>query len=115
MDAMDAQKLQQFRSQLEIRQHELHQRIEQNQRHTRGWESEPDIVDQAANESEKDSFFGRNDREHQLLQGIESALGRVRSGSCGECGACGEEINQKRLEAIPWTAYCIQCEEVIER
>lgn len=112
---MDAHQLQRFRSLLEIRQHELLQRIEQNQRHARRTESESDIVDQAANDSERESFFGRNDREHQFLQVIESALDRIRSGSYGECVTCGKEINEKRLEAIPWTAYCIQCEELIER
>lgn len=112
---MDAQQMQRFRSLLEIRQQELRQRIEQNQRHARGAEPEPDIVDQAANESERESFFGRNDREHQLLQVIESALECVRTGAYGECVTCGNKISEKRLAAIPWTAYCIQCEEVIER
>jgi DnaK suppressor protein len=78
-------------------------------------EAEPDIVDQAANESEKESFFGRNDREHRFLTLIESALDRVRSGSFGECERCGRGIAEKRLEAISWTTYCIQCAEVIER
>ena len=46
---------------------------------------------------------------------VESALARIREGSFGECINCGNEINAKRLEAVPWTRYCIACQEKIEK
>jgi len=53
--------------------------------------------------------------EHGLLRNIEAALVRVRDGIFGECVSCGEEINVKRLEALPWARYCIECQEKLER
>jgi RNA polymerase-binding transcription factor DksA len=53
MDHMDAQQMQRFKTLLEVRQHELRLRIKDNQQYARGTEPEPDIVDQAASESEK--------------------------------------------------------------
>jgi RNA polymerase-binding transcription factor DksA len=32
-----------------------------------------------------------------------------------ECISCGKEINPKRLEAVPWTRHCIECQEKLEQ
>ncbi|MET1022300.1 MAG: TraR/DksA C4-type zinc finger protein [Arthrobacter sp.] len=48
---------------------------------------------------------------HQSRQGlaqIEAALERIDAGSYGICEVCGEEIAEGRLEARPWTPYCIR-------
>jgi DnaK suppressor protein len=42
------------------------------------------------------------------LAQVEAALGRIDDGSYGICQACGEEIAAGRLEARPWTPYCIR-------
>ena len=46
---------------------------------------------------------------------VDKALARIREGSFGECIHCGKEINAKRLEAVPWTRHCIECQEKIEQ
>jgi len=46
---------------------------------------------------------------------VETALQRIREGVFGECVSCGNEINPKRLEAVPWTRYCIACQEKLEQ
>jgi DnaK suppressor protein len=46
---------------------------------------------------------------------VDGALERIREGSFGECIACGDEINPKRLEAVPWTRHCIECQEKAEQ
>ena len=33
----------------------------------------------------------------------------------GECIHCGKEINAKRLDAVPWTRHCIECQEKLEQ
>ena len=43
-----------------------------------------------------------------------SSLTRINEGTFGECLNCGQEINAKRLEAIPWVRYCITCQELID-
>ncbi|MGO4190369.1 TraR/DksA family transcriptional regulator [Arthrobacter sp. YAF17] len=44
---------------------------------------------------------------HGLAQ-IEAALERIETGTYGICAVCGEEISEGRLEARPWTPYCIR-------
>jgi DnaK suppressor protein len=46
---------------------------------------------------------------------VDGALGRIREGTFGECVSCGKEINAKRLEAVPWTRHCIECQEKLEK
>jgi DnaK suppressor protein len=54
-----------------------------------------------------------NDR--RLLELIDEALARIEAGEFGECVNCGEEIQPKRLDAIPWTPHCIRCQELVEQ
>ena len=49
-----------------------------------------------------------------LMKSIHSALERIEDGTFGECRNCGQEISAKRLEAVPWTRYCITCQELID-
>ncbi|MNH82953.1 General stress protein 16O [compost metagenome] len=44
--------------------------------------------------------------DYQLEQ-VNQALERIKTGEYGECLTCGKEIPFERLEAIPYTAYCI--------
>jgi DnaK suppressor protein len=46
---------------------------------------------------------------------IEEALIRVRDESYGVCTNCGTTIGEKRLQAVPWTAFCIDCQELQEK
>lgn len=55
------------------------------------------------------------DRESTLLKSVQSALGRIEDGSFGTCLRCDEEIPEKRLNALPWAAYCVKCQEIVDR
>ena len=46
---------------------------------------------------------------------VDAALKRISEGTFGQCLNCKQEINAKRLEAIPWVRYCITCQELIDR
>ena len=46
----------------------------------------------------------------QLLE-VESALDRLDSGEYGTCANCGTSISSKRLQAIPWATYCVDCQD----
>jgi DnaK suppressor protein len=112
---MDGRQIQRFKTLLELRQHELRVNIEHLLQYARKAEPEPDTVDQATSEHERESALQRTNIDQQLLQTIESALGRIREGNFGKCLSCGNEIDIKRLQAVPWTRYCIQCQEDFER
>ena len=55
------------------------------------------------------------DRESKLLKVVNAAMKRVDEGSYGTCLRCDEEIPEKRMKAVPWAAYCVPCQEAIER
>jgi len=48
------------------------------------------------------------------LEQLNHALERLLSGSFGKCQRCGQDIATQRLEAIPYTSYCLECEQAAE-
>src|SRR5215468_3291723 len=114
---MDKKKIETFRKQLEERQQELRKIVARNEQDGRDADvgTAQDIADRAANSYTKEFLFHQSNNERQLLQMVENALSRIREGSFGECIHCGKEINAKRLEAVPWTRHCIECQEKLEQ
>ena len=110
---MDKKKLDTFRKKLEERQQALRKAVSRTEEDGRiaDQEAAQDIADRAANSYTKEFLFSQSNTERALLNMVESALQRIREGSFGECVSCGNEINPKRLEAVPWTRYCIACQE----
>jgi DnaK suppressor protein len=51
-----------------------------------------------------------NRLEHQQRKLVEDALDRVAAGDYGRCLACESPIPPKRLKAVPWARFCIQCQ-----
>ena len=49
--------------------------------------------------------------ERQKLRQIDAALEGIHAGGFGVCQECAEAIPRRRLEAIPWAAYCVPCQE----
>ncbi|PYP89789.1 MAG: RNA polymerase-binding protein DksA [Candidatus Angelobacter sp. Gp1-AA117] len=114
---MDKKKLEAFRKKLEERQQALRKTVSRTEEdgRTADQDSAQDIADRAASSYTKEFLFSVSNNERQLLQMVETALQRIREGSFGECVNCGSEINPKRLEAVPWTRYCIACQEKLEQ
>ena len=73
-----------------------------------------DIADQAVISYQKELLFSQGTSGHRQLRLVHQALSRLHEGTFGECIHCGEEIGAKRLEALPWTPYCIVCQEKFE-
>jgi DnaK suppressor protein len=46
---------------------------------------------------------------------VQKALRRAADGTLGVCLRCEEEIPEKRLKAVPWAAYCLRCQETVDR
>ena len=114
---MDKKKLEGFKKRLESRREELRNMVSRNQEDGRSADQEAtqDIADRAASSYNKEFLFSQSNNDRQLLQMVEGALARIREGSFGECISCGKEINAKRLEAVPWTRHCIECQEKLEK
>ena len=114
---MEKKKLEAFKKRLETRQQELRRMVSRTQQdgRTADEDSAQDIADKAASSYNKEFLFHQSNADRQLLMMVEGALARIREGNFGECISCGREINPKRLEAVPWTRHCIECQEKLER
>lgn len=74
-----------------------------------------DLADKAASAYSKELNFSLSDGERNLLMLIDEAFNRIGDGSYGTCTNCGTEIGEKRLQAVPWTPFCIDCQELQEK
>jgi RNA polymerase-binding protein DksA len=64
-------------------------------------------------EQQRDLALRDHNRGH--LADIDAALGRLEAGTYGSCTSCGRQIPPERLEALPWTALCIDCSRTTVR
>ena len=114
---MDKKKLDYFRKRLEERQQQLRKNVSRTEQDGRSSaeDTAQDIADRAASSYNKEFLFHQSNSERQLLQMVEGALSRLREGTFGQCISCGKDINPKRLEAVPWTRHCIECQEKLEQ
>src|SRR4051794_31863322 len=114
---IDKKKVEQFKKRLEDRAVELRRAVSNRQADGRnlGEDIAQDIADRAATSYNKEFLFTQSTNERQMLGMVDSALARIREGTYGECISCGSEINAKRLEAVPWTRYCIECQDKLEK
>ncbi len=78
-------------------------------------EETQDPADLAVTAYQKEMLFSQGTSGAGQLSLIRLALERLREGSYGECIECGNRIGEKRLEALPWTPYCIECQEKVEQ
>ena len=102
-----------FRQILETKQGEL-ARVLRN-REAIAIEKSADALDEVQHAAERELAIRNLDRESGLLRQVKGALMRIEDGSYGTCLHCEEEINPKRLAAVPWTQYCLRCQEIADR
>jgi|ERR1700722_16697248 DnaK suppressor protein len=114
---MDKKRLEYYKKKLATRREELLRIIARTQQEGREADEDPtvDLADKAANSYTKEFLFGQTHNDRSLLQLVDDALTRIRVNQFGECISCHEELQQKRLEAVPWTRYCITCQEKKEQ
>lgn len=90
---------------------ELEARLQRTHKHIHGREEEvsPNFHEQVV-ETGNDQVVRQLEQEGRLeLQQIRKALLRLDSGDYTNCSKCGKSIGEKRLEALPWTEFCVKC------
>ena len=75
----------------------------------------PDPVDLAVRNYSKNVMLAVSENESKQLVLIDEALRRIEDEEYGECQNCEEQINPKRLAAIPWARYCLNCQALLEQ
>ena len=110
---MEQKRLRSFRERLQQKKQEILEAYNKNK--TYGKEADEDgaqdIADKASNSYAKEFLFSLSNSERELLQLMDDALTRIEDKRFGVCLSCEEEMNQKRLEAVPWARHCLACQE----
>jgi DnaK suppressor protein len=113
METMTQTEINKYKAMLEAKQAELSAGL--RNREDIAIEKTPDAIDEVQLAGERELAIRNLDRESNLLRNVKGALVRVADGSYGVCMHCEEDIKIKRLDAVPWTKYCIRCQEAADR
>lgn len=114
---MDKRRIEYYKRKLLAKRDELLKNIARTEAEGRQADDDPtvDLADKAANSYTKEFLFGQTNTDRRILQLVEEALRRMRESNYGLCVACTEDVQQKRLEAVPWARHCISCQEKQEQ
>ncbi|MEJ2245588.1 MAG: TraR/DksA family transcriptional regulator [Acidobacteriota bacterium] len=113
---MDAKKLEYFKDKLLQKQLSLTEMVHKTEGYGREKDSDiQDMADKAVESYTKEFIYGKSAGDRQILQLISEALARIEEQTFGICTHCENPIQHKRLEAVPWARYCIECQALVEK
>lgn len=78
-------------------------------------EATQDIADKAVSSYTREFLYSLTDGERHTLLRIDDALLRIDAGTYGFCVNCNTAMAEKRLNAVPWAPYCLDCQELAEK
>ena len=110
---MDQKKMKAFKDKLLQKKQEILEAYNKNKSYGKEADGEAtqDVADKAANSYTKEFLFSLSNTERDMLQMVDEALVRIDGRRFGICASCEEEMNLKRLEAVPWARLCLSCQE----
>ena len=110
---MDRKKLNHYKKKLEAQSAELARLVALDEEEGRSADDDAtqDIADKANSSYTKEFLFNRSNKERFILELVDEALARIKDGSYGICAHCREEMQQKRIDAVPWARHCIDCQQ----
>lgn len=73
-------------------------------------ENASDSLDRIQGATERELATRRIESDFTRMQNVRTALQRIADGTYGTCFHCENEIPAKRLKAVPWTSYCLACQ-----
>lgn len=71
-------------------------------------------ADAATETFEREKDLAIDENIDDMIEGIDRALEKIEEGNYGICDRCGREISKGRLEAVPYAAFCIECQDIAE-
>ena len=113
---MDEKKLKETRQRLSTEYENLIKSINRNRTAAEEikLEKTEDEGDLATISHDRDLLYNLHEGGFERLRFIQEAIKALDRGQYGECIGCGEDIKEKRLEAVPWATMCIHCQEETE-
>lgn len=113
---MDGKKLDYFKDKLLKKQLSLMHMVQRTEGYSREKDQDiQDVADMAVESYTKEFNFGKSSGDRRILLLISEALSRIDDKSYGKCTNCESVIGPKRLEAVPWTRLCIECQGLLEK
>ncbi len=111
---MSGKQLETYREKLLERERELNASISRTSAEVPEQEelAAQDFGDRAQANYAKDSLLQQHGHDSEQLLAVQDALHRIDEGHYGECVECGEPIPVKRLDAVPWAAMCVHCQQL---
>ncbi len=73
-----------------------------------------DPIDDASKSLDKEILFELSSNAHNTIEQIEAALRKIEKGIYGRCEYCRQPIGKKRMKALPFARYCINCQHTNE-
>ena len=73
-----------------------------------------DPIDDASKSLDKEILFELSSNAHNTIEQIEAALRKIDKGIYGRCEYCRQPIGKKRMKALPFARYCINCQHTNE-
>ena len=106
-----------FRKRLLAKQEELLHDLSRNREVTDESvdEQAQDMVDRATSAYTREFAFSLSESDRKTLLLIDQALLRLDQGSYGVCVHCQGQMQEKRLEAVPWARHCLECQEMQDK
>jgi len=77
-------------------------------------DDQAEVGDLAHADELKDEYFALAQSDSAILAQVRAALARIDEGTYGKCEADGGPIEEKRLESVPWTPYCLKHQVELE-
>jgi len=77
-------------------------------------ENAADPLDDAVARNALDVAVSTVNCDFVTRRAIKAALERIQNGEYGHCDRCGEPIEPRRLQALPWAANCVACQQEVE-
>jgi DnaK suppressor protein len=77
-------------------------------------EDQADAGDLARVDEQKEEYFELAQTDSSILAQVRAALARINDGTFGRCVVDGCDIEPERLEAVPWTPYCLKHQRELE-
>ena len=114
---MDQKKLKAFQEKLVQKKQEILEAYqEQAPREGGRRDGAQDIADKASSSYTKEFLFSLSNTEREPARSSwTQALARLETAASASCVACEDEMNPKRLEAVPWAEHCLRCQEKQEQ
>ena len=78
-------------------------------------ENTADALDEVQNAAEREFAIRQLESQSSRFHNIKAALRRIQEGTYGECLHCQTRISVKRLNAVPWTPYCLDCQRIADQ